>query len=360
MSEQEIVRLFAKARFKPRSDTLENWERENPILLSGEPGIAIDGTETDKIKFGDGVNPWNDLGWWRGPQGLQGEQGIQGIQGVQGEKGDQGDKGEKGDRGEQGIQGIQGIQGEKGDKGEDAVTDQTYNPTSENAQSGKAVTEAVLMAVKQVESMAQNALGDITASETNTNLRIDGVTDALSLFYNELKQPIQCEYIEDQNRTCGYWTDKSGEDRLIRMAVGLNRMCYIPVTAGDIIFINELTGLVNNGNGSASHKSCIWYLTDGINIPTTEDTASSKILLKGQTAGQSYLSIKDTCVVVPEGASYFVYNYNLDSVQDIKIIHSDSISSNKKISELEEAVGDINTALDNIIAIQNALIGGAE
>ena len=41
MSEKEIVKLFANARFKARSDTLENWDRENPILLSGEPGIAI-------------------------------------------------------------------------------------------------------------------------------------------------------------------------------------------------------------------------------------------------------------------------------------------------------------------------------
>ncbi len=33
--------------------------------------------------------------------------------------------------------------GEKGDKGEDAITDQTYNPKSENAQSGKAVAKAL-------------------------------------------------------------------------------------------------------------------------------------------------------------------------------------------------------------------------
>ena len=31
----------------------------------------------------------------------------------------------------------------KGEDGKDAVTDQTYNPESENAQSGKAVAEAI-------------------------------------------------------------------------------------------------------------------------------------------------------------------------------------------------------------------------
>ncbi len=39
--------------------------------------------------------------------------------------------------------GEKGDRGEKGEAGEDAITDQTYNPESENAQSGRAVAEAV-------------------------------------------------------------------------------------------------------------------------------------------------------------------------------------------------------------------------
>lgn len=42
-----------------------------------------------------------------------------------------------------GDTGSQGEKGDKGDAGKDAVTDQTYNPESENAQSGKAVAQAV-------------------------------------------------------------------------------------------------------------------------------------------------------------------------------------------------------------------------
>lgn len=89
---------------------------------------------------------------------LKGEKGDTGAQGPQGVKGD---KGDKGDTGEQGIQGVQGLKGDKGDngytpqKGVDYFTDediaglnipsvdQTYTPDSENAQSGKAVAEAV-------------------------------------------------------------------------------------------------------------------------------------------------------------------------------------------------------------------------
>lgn len=41
-----------------RRDTAANWASVNPILAQGEPGLEID---TDKIKYGDGINNWNDL-----------------------------------------------------------------------------------------------------------------------------------------------------------------------------------------------------------------------------------------------------------------------------------------------------------
>lgn len=55
-------------------------------------------------------------------------------------------KGEKGDKGDTGDQGPVGEKGEKGEKGEDGIItnlDQTYNPERENAQSGKAIAEAI-------------------------------------------------------------------------------------------------------------------------------------------------------------------------------------------------------------------------
>ena len=123
MTEKDNTRILAAARFKSRSDTLENWEKENPVLLSGEPGVVIDGTESEKIKFGDGVTPWNELGWWKGP------------------KGEKGDQGEKGDTGTQGL------------PGKDAVVDQSYNPESENPQSGKAVAEAINEKLGDIETL---------------------------------------------------------------------------------------------------------------------------------------------------------------------------------------------------------------
>jgi len=46
------------AKIKNRSDTSNNWATANPILELGELGLE---TNTNKIKFGDGVTTWNNL-----------------------------------------------------------------------------------------------------------------------------------------------------------------------------------------------------------------------------------------------------------------------------------------------------------
>ena len=93
----KIVKIYGDARFLPRHDTLENWQTKNPILLEAEPSYVIDGEDGKKIKFGDGVTLWNDLPYL--------SSNI--------------------------------------NNGGDITIDQTYSPTSENAQSGKAVAEAI-------------------------------------------------------------------------------------------------------------------------------------------------------------------------------------------------------------------------
>ena len=41
-----------------RRDISTNWVAANPILHEAEPGYELD---TGKIKYGDGINHWNDL-----------------------------------------------------------------------------------------------------------------------------------------------------------------------------------------------------------------------------------------------------------------------------------------------------------
>ena len=49
-----------------RRDTAANWNRVNPILDDGEPGLDI---TTNKIKYGDGANAWVDLSYASGGSG---------------------------------------------------------------------------------------------------------------------------------------------------------------------------------------------------------------------------------------------------------------------------------------------------
>lgn len=125
-------------------------------------------TETQGIA--QSVREDADNGVFKGEKGDKGDRGIQGPKGEKGDKGDlgpKGDAGPQGDKGEQGPQGPKGDKGEKGDKGDDGITpltDQTYNPASENAQSGKAVAEAL----KTV---------DVDLSDYPTN---DDMTDAIA------------------------------------------------------------------------------------------------------------------------------------------------------------------------------------
>jgi hypothetical protein len=64
--------IFGNARIKYRSDTLNAWNENNPVLLSGEFGVVTglnsvgDGLENGsrKVKIGDGIHNWKELQWW--------------------------------------------------------------------------------------------------------------------------------------------------------------------------------------------------------------------------------------------------------------------------------------------------------
>lgn len=50
-------------QFKLRRDTAANWTAANPTLADGEPGFEND---TNKLKLGNGVTPWNSLPYFPG------------------------------------------------------------------------------------------------------------------------------------------------------------------------------------------------------------------------------------------------------------------------------------------------------
>ena len=88
-------------------------------------------------------------------------------------KGDKGEQGNKGNKGDTGAVGAKGDKGDKGHPGKDAVTDRAYSPTSENAQSGKAVAEAL----KAERTYANNSFsGALYGSASGEAVRLTDVS----------------------------------------------------------------------------------------------------------------------------------------------------------------------------------------
>jgi hypothetical protein len=67
-----------------RRDTAQNWESNNPVLLSGEPGYE---TDSNKFKIGNGSSTWTNLAYYAGATGGTGATGPIGITGATGATG---------------------------------------------------------------------------------------------------------------------------------------------------------------------------------------------------------------------------------------------------------------------------------
>ncbi len=114
-------------------------------------------------------------------------------------KGEKGDKGDKGDQGEQGVQGEKGEKGDKGDAGESVTIDQTYDPESENAQSGKAVAEAVKNKADKATTLTGYGIVDgITSNEATSIEDIETVVDGYSANNDRTSQPYWAPFILDE------------------------------------------------------------------------------------------------------------------------------------------------------------------
>ncbi len=95
-----------------RQDTSANWALNNPTLLSGEFGFE---TDTNQLKLGDGVLPWNSLEYYLpGPVGATGATGPQGNAGSSGTSGSSGSSGINGTSGSSGTSGSNGAGGALG------------------------------------------------------------------------------------------------------------------------------------------------------------------------------------------------------------------------------------------------------
>ena len=58
------TKIYAKARFGLREDTLENWVTNNPVLEKGEPAVISDSEDSRWLKIGDGKTTLHQLVQW--------------------------------------------------------------------------------------------------------------------------------------------------------------------------------------------------------------------------------------------------------------------------------------------------------
>jgi len=107
-------------RIQIRRDTAANWAINNPVLLLAEMGYE---TDTNRVKFGDGINPWNDLEYFS-PGGSTGPAGPTGPAGV-GPTGAAGATGPAGSAGATGAAGATGSAGPVGPTGVAGSSTQT-------------------------------------------------------------------------------------------------------------------------------------------------------------------------------------------------------------------------------------------
>lgn len=70
-----------------RRDLSQNWNYNDPVLMSGEPGYEMD---TRKFKMGDGQTPWSQLPYYSGVTGPAGVSNLPGPTGSSGPTGEQG------------------------------------------------------------------------------------------------------------------------------------------------------------------------------------------------------------------------------------------------------------------------------
>ena len=50
-----------KTTFRLRRGDIKTWEKNNPVLKKGEPGVAYENGRVKCLKIGDGISPWNRL-----------------------------------------------------------------------------------------------------------------------------------------------------------------------------------------------------------------------------------------------------------------------------------------------------------
>lgn len=279
---------------QPRRDTSARLQANNPVLCDGEMGVVTDGTDTEWLKVGDGVTPWNQLPYKKGPKG---------------------DKGNKGD---------------KGERGEPAITDQTYSATSENAQSGKAVAELEKTLSEKTDYKTLPVLTELIIGDQSKNA--DGV------YLLKAGSPVR--YVNFQIK-----------DTTVKK-VTKTEQCDADITViGDAIV--SLCTVSTQFKGTPLENGA--YMSGGVADKTTCCITAAKYGVDNEKAAP-ILCVEQKITKILNAVGYVG-----GSVVAHHFYHTDyslKVQDYASTDYVDNKIGDIDEALDNIIALQNSYIGG--
>ena len=268
--------------------------------------------------------------------------------GQTGPKGDKGDKGEKGEQGEQGVQGVPGIQGEKGDKGDKGEQGET-GPMPENCM-------RILGAVDGVENLPENAkVGDTYK------------VGAVSTLYNS---PITHD-------------DSSGDTQLV-IIEQVNGLTSFDVYAKtDDYSGNGYSYLEVLSVEPQNPKFPIWNFEGTVEyflhyeVANGSVTVAGKRIINGGTEQETVENINETAELASGVLEALIFSSIYEGtfygcgLSELVIFSGEPSAETTELYVFDGEVwlplsssgggdvGDIEAALDSIIAIQESLIGGA-
>ncbi len=254
----ETKKINAKVRYKLRGDSAENLQNENPILALKEPCLILD--ESDKaigFKIGDGVSSWDDLEEHNFNENVSIE------------------------------------------------IDQTYNPASENAQSGKAVAEAIDEKIYYTKNTFANVL---KGSKSGESITVDDVSPIEHSLDISVKSRNLNHFFKPQARAgLTFTTEDNGSTLVINGTVDVTATSSTTFTVGlpennyIVTFIFENMP-EDTGNGYITTKN-IWHTVycksgDGVYSKTISGAINNMQFVVGTTSnGVTFENTKIKCLI---------------------------------------------------------------
>lgn len=188
---------------------------------------------------------------------------------------------------------------------EGGPVDQTFDPTSANAQSGTAVAEAV--ATKEDEFDAGDGLEFITDSDGNRVLQVEGPVDVVAgpgiVIDNPDGNTLRISVAQAEEVTLWEGTMFTNQTTTANLSESASNFEYVRIFG----YVNESTGrlvvdnIQNHGENYVS-KSCgnVWY-TDRVTFGTGEATlvfnSATNYWVNGNTVSSGYAGIVITKIV---------------------------------------------------------------